>query len=55
MLQINQIKIPVEKTFDKKQEIDACIYAAAKKLNVNRNMLFDVTIQKKSMDASLIK
>ena len=51
MLQINQIKIPVEKTFDKKQEIDACIYAAAKKLNVNRNMLFDVTIQKKSMDA----
>jgi len=51
MLQINQIKIPVEKTFDNKQEIEACINAAARKLNINKSMIYDLTIQKKSMDA----
>jgi len=51
MLQINQIKIPVEKTFDREQELEACVYAAAKKLNIKKSMISDVSIQKKSMDA----
>ena len=51
MLQINQIKIPVEKTFDKTQEMEAVVYAAAKKLNVSKGIISNVRIVKKSMDA----
>lgn len=51
MLQINQIKIPVEKTFDKTQEMEALVYAAAKKLNAATGVISNVRILKKSMDA----
>lgn len=51
MLQINQIKIPVEKTFDSKQELHAVYQAAAKKIGIKPEWLQDVCIIKKSLDA----
>ena len=51
MLQINQIKVPVEKTYEKEQELRGIIQAAAKKLNVSAEQLQNVNIMKKSLDA----
>ena len=51
MLQINQIKVPVEKTYDKQQELHGIIQAAAKKINIDSQQLQDVSIIKKSLDA----
>lgn len=51
MLQINQIKVPVEKTYEKEQELRGIIQAAAKKLNVSAEQLQNVSIIKKSLDA----
>lgn len=51
MLLINQVKIPVEKTFDSVSERDALLQAVAKKLNIDKTLIEQLTIQKKSMDA----
>ena len=51
MLQINQIKIPVEKTFDKNKERESLLFAVANKLNIPKDAILQMEIQKKSMDA----
>lgn len=51
MLQINQIKLPVEKTFDRQKEWEALLNAAAGKLRVSKDSVLQLTIQKKSLDA----
>lgn len=51
MLQVNQIKVPVEKATDKEQEYKSVVFATAKKLNVSVENIGDVCIIKKSLDA----
>ena len=51
MLLMNQVKIPVEKTIDGKMERDALLQAVAKKLNIDKALIENLEIQKKSMDA----
>lgn len=51
MLQVNQIKVPAEHTFDSRREMETLLQAVAKKLNVPKASVSNVVIQKKSMDA----
>ncbi len=51
MLLINQIKIPVEKAVDGLLEREALLQAVAGKLNSNKSVIENLTIQKKSIDA----
>ena len=51
MLLVNQVKIPVEKAVNGKTERDALLQATAKKLNIDKTLIGNFEIQKKSMDA----
>ncbi len=51
MLLINQVKIPVEKATNNKTEQEALLYAAAKKLNIDKSSINNLSITRKSMDA----
>lgn len=51
MLIINQVKIPVEKAGSIDGEYKALLQAAAKKLNIDKSLIENLEIQKKSMDA----
>ena len=51
MLLINQVKIPVEKAADYKTEQETLLYAAAKKLNIDKSAIDKLSIIRKSMDA----
>ena len=51
MLLINQVKIPVEKAGCIDEEYKALLQAVAKKLNIDKALIENLIIQKKSMDA----
>lgn len=51
MLLINQVKIPVEKAVDTVIEWETLVQVIAKKLNIDKTLIENLAIQKKSMDA----
>ena len=51
MLLVNQVKIPVEMAIDRIAEQNALLQAVAKKLNIDKTLIENLSIQKKSIDA----
>ena len=51
MLQINQLKLPVEEASTKENEYSALLYRIAGSLHLNSDMIDEIQIQKKSLDA----
>lgn len=51
MLIVNQVKIPVEQVLDSVAEQEALLRAVSKKLNIDKSVVGELSIQKKSMDA----
>lgn len=51
MLVINQVKIPVKKVSDGVTEQETLLRAVAKKLNIDKTAIDELSIQKKSIDA----